>query len=111
MGYLKREDPSINGVTGAEFNYVNISDPASARIYVSNTAEYVDPDPGHSVPMVSEQVFGLADCRPDQPCFVVSLSKPSSFTRAAPLRNCSLSLSPAGPSPHEWLCPECRVSH
>jgi phospholipase C len=41
------------------YNAVNVSDPASPRVYVGPGARYVDPqDPGHYVSMVSEQIYG-----------------------------------------------------
>lgn len=58
LGWLKRLNPEIDGLTGAEYNLVNVSDPASKKVFVSDGAEFVDPDPGHSFQAVTEQVFG-----------------------------------------------------
>lgn len=54
LGYLNRRNPHIDGLSGSEFNMVN-----NRTIFVSDTAEFVDPDPGHSYQAISEQVFGL----------------------------------------------------
>lgn len=59
LGYLNRRNPNIDGLSGAEFNVV--ADAASGQsraLYVSDTAEFVDPDPGHSYQAIEEQVFG-----------------------------------------------------
>lgn len=52
-----------NGLTGDEFNLTDPDDPASARVPVSNTAEYLgdlDVDPSHEVTQVREQLYGAA---------------------------------------------------
>lgn len=59
LGWLTRRNPAVDGLHGKEFNYVNVSDPSSAKVYVSDTAEFVDPDPGHSYQATREQIFGL----------------------------------------------------
>lgn len=53
LGYLNRQNPEIDGLSGAEFNMVN-----NRTLFVSDTAEFVDPDPGHSYQAIEEQVFG-----------------------------------------------------
>ena len=58
LGYLKAVNPAINGVTGNEWNPdASVNPPA--HVSVSNTAGYLDldPDPGHSTPDVTEQVY------------------------------------------------------
>lgn len=55
LGWL---GPQVDGLTGREFNLVNTSDPNSERVFVSDRAEYVDPDPGHSFNATAEQIFG-----------------------------------------------------
>lgn len=60
LGWLRRLRPDIDGLTGNEYNPLNVSDPSSPKIYVSDSAEFVDPDPGHSYQAIREQVFGGA---------------------------------------------------
>ncbi|KAL2612915.1 hypothetical protein R1flu_024607 [Riccia fluitans] len=58
LGWLKRLNPEIDGLTGTESNPLNASDPSSDHVFVSDQAEFVDPDPGHSFRAIREQVFG-----------------------------------------------------
>lgn len=59
LGYLNRRNPDIDGLSGAEFNVVdNPNSTESSILYVSDTAEFVDPDPGHSFQAIKEQIFG-----------------------------------------------------
>ncbi|XP_048500453.1 non-specific phospholipase C6 isoform X2 [Beta vulgaris subsp. vulgaris] len=59
IGWMKKSiNPKINGVDGTECNPVSTKDPRSKSVCVSNDAEYVDPDPGHSFEDVAKQVFG-----------------------------------------------------
>jgi phospholipase C len=58
LGWMKSLNPDIDGVTGAETNHVDASDPASRAVRFSDGAEYVDPDPGHSMQAIYEQVYG-----------------------------------------------------
>ncbi|KAL2934396.1 Non-specific phospholipase C6, partial [Bienertia sinuspersici] len=59
IGWMKKSiNPSIDGIDGTECNPVNTQDPKSKSICVSDDAEYVDPDPGHSFEDVAKQVFG-----------------------------------------------------
>lgn len=58
FGWIKKTRPDIDGLTGQEFNYVNASDPNSPKILVTNKANFVDSDPGHSIQAIQEQVFG-----------------------------------------------------
>jgi len=57
-GFLKKINPEINGLTGDEYNYYNSTDPTSKKVFVNEHAIYVDPDPDHSVPGTSVEVFG-----------------------------------------------------
>lgn len=61
LGWMKRRNPAIDGVTGREWNPVNVSDPKSARVFFGDGAHDVDPDPGHSFQAIREQVFGSDD--------------------------------------------------
>ena len=56
LGWMKQFNPDIDGVTGLESNPLNTSDPNSARINFSDGSVYVDPDPGHSIQNIYEQV-------------------------------------------------------
>ncbi|ONK77823.1 uncharacterized protein A4U43_C02F11100 [Asparagus officinalis] len=59
LGWMKKSvNPSINGLTGSECNPSSTHDPKSPSVCVSNDAQFVDPDPGHSFEEVYEQVFG-----------------------------------------------------
>jgi len=42
-------------------NPYNVTDPSAGQVCHEPTAEYVDPDPGHGVHAVTEQVFGSLD--------------------------------------------------
>ncbi|KAL9415798.1 hypothetical protein AB3S75_039067 [Citrus x aurantiifolia] len=58
LGWLKSTRPDIDGLTGKESNSVNISDPKSPKVFVSDDAIFVDSDPGHSFQAIREQIFG-----------------------------------------------------
>lgn len=58
LGWMKSLNPEIDGVTGTESNPISTSDPNSARIFFGDRSVYVDPDPGHSIQAIYEQVFG-----------------------------------------------------
>eukprot|EP00245_Coleochaete_scutata_P013706 TRINITY_DN5664_c0_g2_i1.p1 TRINITY_DN5664_c0_g2~~TRINITY_DN5664_c0_g2_i1.p1 ORF type:complete len:561 (+),score=79.61 TRINITY_DN5664_c0_g2_i1:132-1814(+) len=58
LGFLKRLNEEIDGLTGEESNLVNATDPHSRKVGVNDHAEFIDPDPGHSFQAIREQVFG-----------------------------------------------------
>ncbi|XP_057519223.1 non-specific phospholipase C6 [Amaranthus tricolor] len=59
LGWMKKSvNPSINGLNGSECNPVSTQNPDSKPVCVTDDAEYVDPDPGHSFEEVALQVFG-----------------------------------------------------
>ncbi|XP_075493881.1 non-specific phospholipase C1-like [Primulina tabacum] len=58
LGWLKKTRPDIDGLTGAEFNRVNSSDPTSRPVYVTDEAVFINSDPGHSIQAIREQIFG-----------------------------------------------------
>ena len=59
LGWMKKLNPEIDGVTGSESNRVSLSKPNSPVIFYNDTAHYVvDPDPGHSFQAIREQIFG-----------------------------------------------------
>eukprot|EP00270_Netrium_digitus_P016154 TRINITY_DN5759_c0_g1_i1.p1 TRINITY_DN5759_c0_g1~~TRINITY_DN5759_c0_g1_i1.p1 ORF type:complete len:522 (-),score=85.30 TRINITY_DN5759_c0_g1_i1:188-1753(-) len=59
LGWLKKFRPDVDGLTGEEFNHVDPADSSSSKVFVSDAAEFVDPDPGHSYQAIWQQVFGL----------------------------------------------------
>ncbi|XP_031505163.1 non-specific phospholipase C2-like [Nymphaea colorata] len=61
LGWMKRINPEIDGVTGAESNRLKATDPSSPRFFFNNTSQYVDADPGHSFQAIREQIFGSED--------------------------------------------------
>lgn len=68
LGWMKRLNPIINGVTGSESNRVTVSDPNNSPqevIFFNDTSHYVvEPDPGHSFQAIREQTFGSDEARP-----------------------------------------------
>ncbi|GLT52032.1 hypothetical protein SLA2020_253950 [Shorea laevis] len=58
LGWLKSTRPEIDGLTGRESNRVDVTDPDSEEIFVSDEAVFVDSDPGHSFQAIREQIFG-----------------------------------------------------
>jgi len=67
LGWMKRLNPKIDGVTGKESNPMSVADLNSSRIFFDDEADYVDPDPGHLFEEVREQVFGSNDTSVDPP--------------------------------------------
>ncbi|XP_075634455.1 non-specific phospholipase C2 [Castanea sativa] len=67
LGWMKKLNPEINGVTGSEWNALSVTDPNSKRFYFNNKSQYVDPDPGHSFQAIREQVFGSGDTSANPP--------------------------------------------
>ncbi|CAI9106419.1 OLC1v1005572C1 [Oldenlandia corymbosa var. corymbosa] len=61
LGWMKTLNPEIDGVaTGTEYsNPLSTSDPNSGRLYFTEKSTYVDPDPGHSIQDIYEQIFGV----------------------------------------------------
>lgn len=55
LGWMKTLNPEINGVTGSESNPL----PGSNGLLFRDGSAYVDPDPGHSIQDIYEQVFGV----------------------------------------------------
>lgn len=58
LGWMKSLDPKINGITGSESNPISTSNPNSNLVQFSDQSVYVDPDPGHSIQDIYEQIFG-----------------------------------------------------
>lgn len=59
LGWMKRLNPHIDGVTGSESNPMSTTDPSSPRIHFKDHAHYVDPDPGHSFQVRLPRPFTL----------------------------------------------------
>nr|GMC83234.1 non-specific phospholipase C4-like [Ipomoea batatas] len=61
LGWMKSLNPEINGVTGNESNPLPTSGGAQSSTNVvlfGKKSQYVDPDPGHSIQDIYEQIFG-----------------------------------------------------
>lgn len=58
LGWMKKLNPEINGVTGSEWNPISTKDPKSTHVFFGNQSHFVDPDPGHSFQAIREQIFG-----------------------------------------------------
>lgn len=59
LGFMKRINPEINGLTGSESNPKSLTDATSGVVHVSDQAPYIDPaDPGHSYQDIALQIFG-----------------------------------------------------
>ena len=85
LGWLKRNNSEIDGLTGSESNLYNTSDPQSQvdffdphtsfdflfrplqRVFVDDRAPYVDPDLGHEISDTAQQVFGSGPRTVDPP--------------------------------------------
>uniref|UniRef100_A0A2P2IPR4 Phospholipase family protein n=1 Tax=Rhizophora mucronata TaxID=61149 RepID=A0A2P2IPR4_RHIMU len=65
FGWLKKSRPDIDGLTGTESNRLNVSDPNSPEVFVTDDALFVDSDPGHSIQAIREQIFGSEDSSAD----------------------------------------------
>ncbi|KAK3005475.1 hypothetical protein RJ639_017508 [Escallonia herrerae] len=61
LGWMKKLNPEINGVTGSESNPTSATDPHSPRVFFDNKSHFVDPNPGHSFEAIREQIFGSND--------------------------------------------------
>jgi len=60
LGFLKRDVPAIDGLSGKESNPLNASDPHSAVVNITDKAPYVSPyDPDHSMGGTTEGIFGV----------------------------------------------------
>ncbi|KAJ0970806.1 hypothetical protein J5N97_018765 [Dioscorea zingiberensis] len=59
LGWMKTLNPEINGVTGSESNPISTSDLSSPLVSFSGGSQYVDPDPGHSIQAIYEQIYGV----------------------------------------------------
>src|ERR1700675_1811526 len=64
LGSLKKQDPRINGLTGAESNLDTANEPAKVQPLAEFQSQ-LDPDPDHAFPAVDLQIFG-GDTSPDR---------------------------------------------
>ncbi|KAJ4785632.1 Non-specific phospholipase C4 [Rhynchospora pubera] len=76
LGWMRAQNQEIDGVTGEESNPLSTSDPSSKTIYFKNEAEYVDPDPGHSIQAIYEQVYGVQYIDGQTPITPKDVTKP-----------------------------------
>ncbi|KAJ7543371.1 hypothetical protein O6H91_09G034700 [Diphasiastrum complanatum] len=67
LGWLKRLNPDIDGLTGTESNPLSVAVPDSPSVPVSDIAEFVDPDPGHSFEAIRQQIFASDDTSANPP--------------------------------------------
>jgi phospholipase C len=61
LGFLNRVHPTndVNGLTGDEYNLINVSDPNSQKVTVTDSEPYVtEADPDHGFAAIRFQVFG-----------------------------------------------------
>lgn len=59
LGWMKTLNPEINGVTGKESNPISTTNLDSDQIFFGSGSHFVDPDPGHSIQDIYEQIFGV----------------------------------------------------
>jgi phospholipase C len=55
---MRKENSKIDGLTGKEYNLMNPFNKHSARVFVSDDAQDVSPDPHHDIPDTLQQQFG-----------------------------------------------------
>ncbi|EHA8592075.1 putative Non-specific phospholipase C4 [Cocos nucifera] len=76
LGWMRSLNPEINGVTGQESNPLSTTDPNSSVIHFGDRATYVDPDPGHSIQAIYEQVYGIPFSAGETPITPPGLTEP-----------------------------------
>ncbi|KAJ4785366.1 Non-specific phospholipase C4 [Rhynchospora pubera] len=61
LGWMQALNQEIDGVIGnREYsNPLSTADTSSTKIYFGNNSVYVDPDPGHSIQAIYEQIYGV----------------------------------------------------
>lgn len=60
VGFLKRWNPNINGLTGTETNPYDPSNPSLGSVQVTDDSPFItSADPQHGYPGVTNQIFGL----------------------------------------------------
>ena len=73
LGFLKRENPIINGLTGEESNPAAVDNRPDVKVSdAAGDVRDLDPDPGHDFNDVTRQIFGSLDTSqpPDMSGFV-----------------------------------------
>lgn len=59
LGFLKREVPELDGLTGKEYNPNDVKNPKGSRTYVDDKSPYISPyDPDHSFNATIFKIFG-----------------------------------------------------
>ena len=70
FGWANKALPGVNGLTGTEFNYRNVSklDQDSAdKVYVEATAPFINQcDPDHSTPPTTQKIYSHSQALPKQ---------------------------------------------
>ncbi|WOL19539.1 hypothetical protein Cni_G28337 [Canna indica] len=61
LGWMKSINPAIDGISNdrEHSNPLSADDLSSRLVYFGDRSEYVDPDPGHSIQAIYEQVYGM----------------------------------------------------
>jgi phospholipase C len=79
LGFMKRDVPAIEGLTGTESNLYNSSDPKSQSVTVNENGFDTGPDdPCHSFNCITEQVYGYA-----KPVNVTATPKMNGFVQVS----------------------------
>jgi phospholipase C len=58
LGWLTRNNSQVKGLVGNESNPLDPQNPSSPRVVVTDRGAYSDPDPDHSVPATTLQIYG-----------------------------------------------------
>ncbi|KAG6510134.1 non-specific phospholipase C3-like [Zingiber officinale] len=61
LGWMKSINPSIDGIASKDqfSNPLSTADPAAGIVYFGDNSRYVEPDPGHSIQAIYEQIYGV----------------------------------------------------
>ncbi|XP_027163196.1 non-specific phospholipase C4-like [Coffea eugenioides] len=59
LGWMRTLNPEINGATGTESNPLSTAQTSNNLLLFGDKSVYVDPDPGHSIQDIFEQIFGV----------------------------------------------------
>ena len=58
LGWMKRQNPEIDGLDGTQCNKIDPSDASSKNVCVTDQGSRVDPDPSHSLSGTAFEVYG-----------------------------------------------------
>eukprot|EP01102_Stenamoeba_stenopodia_P011388 TRINITY_DN3494_c0_g1_i1.p1 TRINITY_DN3494_c0_g1~~TRINITY_DN3494_c0_g1_i1.p1 ORF type:complete len:505 (-),score=88.74 TRINITY_DN3494_c0_g1_i1:105-1619(-) len=93
IGWLMQQNPNIDGLDGTQVNPFFPGDPNSLLAPVTKDAPYIqNPDPDHSIPGTSQQIFGVNDSSPSNQAFmngfVSNFATESTSDYGASIMNC-----------------------